>query len=430
MNKDKSSGIEKKINRRTFLKTAGAAGLAVSTFGFPSIVRSSENPGEVLVGVLYPMSGPSGPFGQNGVRGWEIAIDEINEAGGIASLGGAKIKTLLRDSESSPKIGMAETEKFARNKAVSVIVGAWNSGVTYPSTQLAEQHKIPWIVDMSSMDEITRRGFKYTFRTCTEARRMMEAGVAFADSVGKKIGAKAKTAIQMGTDDAYGKTCSKGIHAAFKKFNIESLADVYYPVKATDLTVEIARLKALKPDIWCFTSQLNDAVLITRTLYQQRIEALGFVTSAAGYVDPNYLKLVGKLGEYFIATAKYDYDLNTDLEKNFHKKMKARYNVPSNHNSSVMYVAAYVLKDALERAASTDRDALRDAIAATDLTSGPVMMMPGKGVKFNEYNENIYAQEIGSQVIDGVWHTVWPYERTRKYDPVWPRPSWKEIEKL
>jgi branched-chain amino acid transport system substrate-binding protein len=429
MSKDKTDRFDKKLDRRTFLKTAGAAGLAVSTLGFPGIVRSQKKPAEVVIGVLYPMSGPSGPFGQNGVRGWHIAIDEINEAGGIRSLGGAKLKTLVRDSESSPKIGMAETEKLARTNAVA-IVGAWNSAVTYPCTQLVEQYKIPWIVDMSTMDEICRRGFKYTFRTCTEGSRMGEVQIDFVDDVGKRTGAKAKKAVIMGTDDAFGKTCSKGYRKALEKYGIECLADVYYPIKATDLTVEIANLKAKKPDIWLFTSQLNDAVLITRTLYQQRVEALGFVTFAAGFVDPQYLKLVGNLGEYFVAIAKYDYDLNTELEQTFDRKMRERYDVPSNHNSSVMYVAAYVLKDALERAASVDRDALRDALEATDITSGPVLMMPGKGCKFDANHENMYAKDIVSQAIQGGWHTVWPYERKRKYDPVWPRPSWDQIEKL
>lgn len=416
------------IDRRRFLK-AGATGVAVSTLGFPGIVHSQSAPGEVEVAVFCPMSGPSGPFGQNGARGWNIAVDEINEAGGIKSLGGAKLKTLLRDTESSPKTGIAETEKIARTKAVA-IVGAWNSAVTFPCTQLAEQYKIPWVVDMSTQDEIMRRGFKYAFRSCAEGTRMGEVLVEYVDSVGKKTGARAKTAVLMGTDDAFGKTCSKAINAALKTFNIQALADVYYPVKATDLTVEIADLAAKKPDVWFFTSQVNDAALITRALYQQKVSALGFVTFAAGFVDPQYLKLAGNLGNGFAAISKYDYDLNTEREQVFDRKMRKLYNVPSNHNSSMMYVCAYVVKDALERARSTDRDKVRDALEATDITSGPVLMMPGKGVKFDQNHENVYAKDIMSQAVKNEWRTVWPYERKRKFDPLWPRPSWNDIEKM
>ena len=421
--------MDRQIDRRLFVKGLGSVGIAVSSLGLPALARGQKAPAEVEIGVVYPLSGPTGPMGQNGVRGWTIAVDEINEAGGIKSLGGAKIKTLLRDSESNPKIGLAETEKLLRTDAVA-LVGAWNSNVTYPATQLAEEAKIPWIVEMSAQDEITRRGFRYTFRVVPEAGRQASDMVEFVQQMGQKTGKKARTAVVMGTDDAYGKTVSKGLHAAFKKANIESLGDVYYPVKATDVTVEIATLAAKKADVWFFTSQLNDAVLITRALHQQKVQALGFIVSAAGFMDPKYVPLVGNLGNYILSFSFYDFDLNNQWEQNLDKKVRARYHVPSNHFSSAMYGAAYFLKDVLERAGTTDRQKIRDVIEASDITSGPVMILPGDGVKFDKNHENLYAKIVMSQLIKGHWRTVWPFERKRKFDPVWPRPSWEAIEKL
>lgn len=427
MDKHEELKFDKKIDRRTFIKTVGAAGLAVSTIGFPDIVRSQRMPGEIEIGVIYPLSGPSGPFGKSAMRGWDIAVDEINEAGGIKSLGGAKIKTLLRDSEGSPKIGMAETEKLIRSKAVA-IVGAWNSGVTYPCTQLAEQAKIPWINTIARMDEIHRRGFKYIFRICPEASRMGETLVEFVDSVGKKTGAIAKKAVMMGTDDAYGRSYGKSLLVSLKKFNIECLIDAYYPVKTTDLTVEIANLAAVKPDVWFFNSQLNDAVLITRTLYQQKVQPLGLVACGAGFGDHQYMRMVGNLGSYI--SINRNFIAESELGQDFDRKIRARYNVLADSNTVTMYGTAYVLKDALERAESIDRKKVRDAIAATNLTSGPAMLITGKGFKFDENGENIYGKDYMFQAIEGKWHAVWPYEIKRKFDPVWPRRSWDEIEKL
>jgi branched-chain amino acid transport system substrate-binding protein len=420
--------MSKRIGRRTFVTGMAATGL-VAGAGVPTVARGqAQKVTEVEIGVVYPLSGPTGPMGQNGVRGWTIAVDEINEAGGIKSLGGAKIKTLLRDSESNPKIGLAETEKLVRTKAVA-IVGAWNSNVTFPATQLAEEAKIPWIVEMSAQDEITRRGFRYTFRVVPEASRQAAGMVEFVEGIGERTGKKAKTAVVMGTDDAYGKTVSTNLHAAFKKANIQSLGDVYYPVKATDLTVEVASLAAKKADVWFFTSQLNDAVLITRALFQQKVQALGFIVSAAGFMDPKYRELVGNLANYMLSFSFYDFDLNTALEQNLDKKVRARYNVASNHFASAMYGTAYFLKDVLERVGSTDREKIRDAIEASDITSGPVTILPGTGVKFDKNHENVHAKIVMSQVIKGEWHTVWPFERKRKFDAVWPRPSWDEIQK-
>jgi branched-chain amino acid transport system substrate-binding protein len=234
----------------------------------------------------------------------------------------------------------------------------------------------------------------------------------------------------MGTDDAYGKTVSKNLHAAFKRANIESVGDTFYPVKTTDLTVEIAALAARKPDVWFFTSQLNDAVLITRALRQQQVQALGFIVSAAGFMDPKYTELVGNLGNYILSFSFYDFDLINEWEQNLDRKVRARYNVPSNHFSSAMYGTAYLLREVLERVGSTDREKIRAALESIDITSGPVMILPGRGVKFDKNHENAYAKIVMSQLVKGSWHTVWPLERKRKYDPVWPRPSWAEIEKM
>ncbi len=427
MKRKKKLNSAKKMNRRTFMKTVGTVGMALSTLGFPGIVRSQKRPEEVEIGVIYPMSGPSGPFGKSGMRGWDIAVDEINEAGGIKSLGGAKLKTVLRDTESTPKTGMAETEKLVRTK-IAAIVGAWNSGVTFPTTQLAEQAKVPYVVTVALMDEICRRGFKYTFRVHPEATRMEEVLVEFVDNVGKRSGAIAKKAVVLGTDDAFGRSYAKPLLACLKKFNIESVGDFYYPVKTTDLTVEIANAAALKPDVWFFHCQLNDAVLITRTLYQQRIQPLGLVANGAGFADPQYLSMLGNLGSYIAINASHHPE--SEIGQAFDKKMRARYNVRSDPNSAVMYITVYVLKDALERAGSTDRDRVRDALEATNITSGPVLLLSGKGVKFDGNHENVLGKNNIFQSIEGDWHTVWPYDVKKKFDPVWPRPSWEKIEKL
>lgn len=421
--------MRKRFDRREFIKTVGSVGIAGPALGVSAIALAQSPPAEVEIGVIYPLSGPTGPMGQNGVRGWTIAVDEINAAGGIKSLGGARLKTLLRDSESNPKIGLAETEKLVRSNVVA-IVGAWNSNVTFPATQIAEEAKVPWIVEMSAQDEITRRGFKYTFRVNPEASRQASDMVEFIVEMGEKTGMKAKTAGVIGTDDAYGKTVSRGIHAALKKANIESVGDVYYPVKALDLTVEVARLAAKKPDVWFITSQLNDAVLITRALHQQRVQAHAFLTSAGGFMDPKYVPLVGNLSSYFLTFSFYDFDLNNEWEQNLEKAMIARYNVPSSHFSSSMYGTAYLLRDILEKVGSTDREKIRDALEAADIRSGPVMILAGTGVKFDKNHDNELAKVVISQLQGKQWRTVWPLERKRKAEPVWPRPSWAEIEKL
>ncbi len=194
----------------------------------------------------------------------------------------------------------------------------------------------------------------------------------------------------------------------------------------TNVDVEIAKLKAAKPDVIFFTSFLNDAVLITRALHAQKVDCLGYVTYAAGFAAPKYLESVGDLSNYIFAISKFDYDHNRPMEAELDAEMMRRNGVHANHFSASLYAMAYVVKDVLERTGSIDREKVRDAIAATDISSGKAMMMPGTHIRFDSNGENTGAADLMAQCLNRDWHTVWPPEWKRKFDPVWPMPKWEE----
>ena len=118
----------------------------------------------IKIGNIIPLSGPSASVGQQGKMPREMAIDEINAAGGIKSLGGAKLEMLYADSESKPEKGVSEAERLINTEKVNVLTGCWNSAVTYPTTAVAERYGVPFIVPVSVSDKITEQGFKNVFR--------------------------------------------------------------------------------------------------------------------------------------------------------------------------------------------------------------------------------------------------------------------------
>ncbi|MBU1698122.1 MAG: ABC transporter substrate-binding protein, partial [Proteobacteria bacterium] len=144
-----------------FWQTIGTA-LVVAFFMAAGLITTPAMAGDkvVRVGNIIPLSGPSASVGQQGKNARELALEEINTAGGIKSLGGAKLELFYADSESKPEKGVAEAERLINSQKVNVLTGCWNSAVTYPTSAVAERYGVPFIVPVSVSDKITDQGFK------------------------------------------------------------------------------------------------------------------------------------------------------------------------------------------------------------------------------------------------------------------------------
>ena len=134
-----------------------AVAVAVLVLGTGAGLQAAEE--VVRIGNIIPLSGPSASVGQQGRNAREMAVEEINAAGGIKSLGGAKLEMLYADSESKPEKGVAEAERMINTEKVHLLTGCWNSAVTYPTTAVAERYGIPFVVPVSVADKITEQGF-------------------------------------------------------------------------------------------------------------------------------------------------------------------------------------------------------------------------------------------------------------------------------
>jgi len=151
------------LNRRRFLTTSalGAAAAASGTFGMPTILPAQT--AGVKLGLLHPVRGALSYSGQQGRIGATMAVDEINAAGGIKSLNGAKIEPVLGDAQSTPDGGTAELEKM-NSAEVSCVVGGYASSICLAVSQAAARYDLPYVVDVGVADSIITRGLKNTFR--------------------------------------------------------------------------------------------------------------------------------------------------------------------------------------------------------------------------------------------------------------------------
>ena len=399
--------------------------LALFFLSPPTAVLAQQ---DVLIGMVQPMTGSLAVIGQSAKRGHEFAVDRINAAGGIKSLGGAKLVLLTGDSQGKPEIGMSETERLIR-KGAKAMTGCYQSSVTIAATQVAEKNKVPFVMSMAIADKILERGFKYTFRTQYSSSMAANRAIQYIKELGKASGHEVKKLALIYENTLFGKTTADGLKEAIKKEGFELVADIPYPHKVTDLSSEVSKLKAAKPEVIIPITYVTDGILLTRTLAAMKVEHVAIVGAAnSGFTDPAHISSLGKLAEFtFNVVPRYD---STNPEANkIAKLFEEKYGVPFDLTAVYSYVATYVIADALERAGSTDSDKILEALRNTDITDPAINILPQKGIKYGKVgkmeNQNIYADVIVEQIQEGRLHPVYPPKYATK-KPVWPAPKWSE----
>jgi branched-chain amino acid transport system substrate-binding protein len=384
-------------------------------------------PKVVKVGNILPLSGPSASVGQQNRYAQDMAMEEINAAGGIKSLGGAKITMLYSDSESKPEKGVAEAERLINTEKVHVLTGCWNSAVTYPTTAVAERYGIPFIVPVSVADKITEQGFKTVFRIAAKDSWWTRDQFVFLSDLQKEFNAKVSTLAFVYENGDWGKGFAGGWKKLAEKGGYKVVLDEPYPSTVTDMSPLVQKIKRANPDVLLLVSNAADAILLTNTMVEYKVKPKAIIASGGGHADPSFLKAVGKNGQYIFDIVEWETDVNKPGVKEINQKFKSKYNYNLAGESVDAYIAMYVMADALERAKSLDPKAIRDALAKTKLTKGPAMIASYDAIEFDETGQNKYAALVMVQINDigkGMERiSVWPKGARRAgYKPLFPVP--------
>ena len=404
------------LSRRRFLATTalGAASVAAGSVAMPSVLRAAGEP--VKLGVLHPVTGALSYSGQQGRLGATIAIDEINAAGGIKALGGAKIDPMLGDAQSTPEGGTAEVEKM-NSAGVSCIVGGYASNVCLATTQAAARYELPYVVDVGVADSIVTRGLTNTFRFGPGfgviAKTALDNLVAINDGAGKP----AKTVVIVHEDSLFGSGLAKLLNAQLPPKGFQVLDTIAHPTPTRDFNTIVLKIKEQNPDLVIPANYYNEYVLLARTMLQQHVRPKA-IYSVLGGAASSY-----KFVKEFPDAAKYIMDCNhwfnplSDKAQALKKQVEAKgqfftYEVYLN------YSCVGLIADALERAGSAERPKIISALAGSTW-SGHIM--PYGPTKFvNGQNEG--AAPCNTQVQDNDIKVFLP-EKFANAKPIFPMPA-------
>jgi branched-chain amino acid transport system substrate-binding protein len=397
MKNGRDPGSKKRKSRRDFLiKTAGGA-LAAGAFGAYPLRSFAAEP--VNIGGLYPVTGSLAQIGVGCVNAAKLAVEMVNDAGGIKSLGGAKLNLIVSDVQSDTTVTRTETDRLISDNKLCAIHGCFASALTLIASEVAERAKVPLLTGSSS-DQLNK-GHHYTFTPFARASQFAEAQLQMS----KLVGDKPKVAVIF-ENTAFGTSTSNGLRELAPNEGVEIVLFEPYSAGFTDASPLINKVKASGANALFSVSYLNDLILIVRTVKQVGLD-IAINGGSGGFVIPDFYKNVGKLAEGLQGVAHWNHDMDDNAQK-VNAEYKKRTGEFLFEYAGGLVAQTFMIAEALEKAGSTDPQKVRDAIAALDLSSGYAAMCPGGKVKFGPDGKNIYAHPVGVQWQNGDLASVFP----------------------
>lgn len=380
---------------------------SILLFIITAVSTSRADQSDIKIGVLLPLSGSLAGVGLTHMRGHEFAIEEINSAGGIHSLGGKKIRLIYADTRGDPILGIKETYKLIKGGSIA-LVGAYQSSVVHPTTEIAEEFHIPYLVTTALSDKITKRGFRFTFRPEASISDFIRDEYKFVEYLYKRD-LTGKTIALLYEDSLFGQFSAILQRESARRYGLHIVADIAYSSTADNLSTHILQLKERKPDIVLQTSYLLDAIKIAKLMNDYDVKPPIIIATGAGPKDPEFIKELGNKSDYWFVVNEWNHNMAKDGVKYLNDRFKKKYGVDMDGIAAMCYVSTWLLKDALERAGSVDGESLRKALAETNITSGPASMIPLGNISFDEYGQSEFVTLI-TQIINGEHYAVWPPE--------------------
>ncbi|MDI6695283.1 MAG: ABC transporter substrate-binding protein [Anaerolineales bacterium] len=386
-----------------------------------AVTTAPETTAKVIkVGALYPLTGAdAGWAGDPYIKSHQMAIDEINAAGGIACLGGAKLELVKGDTQSKAEVGNSEMERLITKEGVVAVFGSALSQTTVPASEVAEKYQVPYIVPNALDGTITDRGLKYVFQTVSLLQDWGRYDVQWAKEHG------AKKAVITVPNISFGKEVAETWKSAIETEGIELVEDFTFEANTNDFTDTILRVKQADPDVWFIVGNADTPQFVKQLKEQGYYPKMGIITLGSGFATTFFLNEVGpELAEGIIFTMDFAPVSKLPVPEEFKTTFKEYTGQDLGGTYNTTYASTWLLADALEKACSTDPKAIAETLRTTKFEKGK-WNFQWPSASFNEKGRLNEAPTVIGQWQNGQMVAVWPPEFAAN-EPVWPVPGWDE----
>ena len=342
----------------------------------------------IKVGVNYELTGAVASYGVDLNDGLQMALEEINDAGGIF---GKQLDIMTMDNKSSDTESANVSARLARDGAIALL-GPATSGNTKAAIPAANENKIPIISASATADDITldTQGTvrPYVFKTCFSDSFQ---GVMMAEFALNDLSFKNAAILADSTSD-YAQGLTKAFTETFEASGGTILGTEAYQAKETDFRAVLTNIKALNPEVLFVPGYYEETGLIVKQARDLGIEAP--ILGADGYEAPKFSELAGDANDVYYSS---HYSPNDTAERvvKFNQAFEAKNAKQPNAFNALGYDLGYFFKDALERAGEVDSEKLKLALEETDGFEGVTGL-----VSIDEFHNPVKSITI-NKVVNG-----------------------------
>ena len=349
------------------------------------------------VGIVLPLTGDQAKFGEIEKQSFDLALEEINAAGGV---NGKKLEFLIEDDTGRPEVGRSVAEKLITKDQVVLLGGGYASSTTYAVAGVAQQNRVPFLINTGSADDITEKKWDYIFRINPPVSEYASGLETFLAEV-----VKPQSAVILHENTLFGTKGAEAFKKDCEKLGIKVLMTEGYEAGGIDFKPVLIKVKEANPDIVYMISYVMDASLLMRQSRELKLAPKLFVGGAAGFTLPEFAQNAGKAAENVVSATLWHQVLPLPGSMEYFEKFKKKYNKDTDYHGAEAYAAAYVIADALKRAKSLKADDIKQSLKETDLMTvfGPV--------KFISYGKKTNQNKLTTYVVqwqDGKMQLIWP----------------------
>ncbi|MCD7735510.1 MAG: ABC transporter substrate-binding protein [Lachnospiraceae bacterium] len=397
-----------------------AATMVVSSMAI-GMSAYAEDSDPILIGAVYPMTGDLADSGKTMQQGIDMAIDEINEAGGID---GREIEVIYGDTQGDSATGMSEAERLITQENVDVLIGCYQSGVTATVAQIAEPYGVPLITENATSDALTANGYEYFFRLAPTNMMFVRDMIDYIKEASENDSEVAGSSVAVFTDNSeVGQQTVEWTEYWAGENDIEYLGSVLYTSGAADLSSEVLQLKSMDADVVVADCYVSDAILFTKTLNEQGYSPSMIICKGNGFTEAAYLEGVGSLANGVVVATEF---VVGSKGEEITDKYYELYGEDMNGHSAEAYTSTWVLIDAFKNSVEAgneiNNETIKDELSVIEIdgtfSNGNEIILPYDRIAFEEdefngspyLNQNLSATVTVTQIQDEEYVTIWPYE--------------------